>query len=82
MIAVVPRGLRYMAAGAFFFSIMSLMAKTAGGRIPTQEMVLARGAVNADNVVSEVMPLAEVDHAFKLLHGSGHMKILMDCQAV
>ena len=45
MIGVIPRGLRYMAAGAFFFSIMSLLAKTAGGRIPTQEMVLARGAV-------------------------------------
>lgn len=44
MVAI-PRGLRYMATGAFFFSIMSLMAKTAGDRIPTQEMVLARGAV-------------------------------------
>ena len=44
--------------------------------------VLARGAVEVDNVVSDVMPLAEVDHAFKLLHGSGHTKILIDCQAV
>ena len=39
-----PRGLRYMAVGAFFFSIMSLLVKLAGQRLPSQEMVLARSA--------------------------------------
>ncbi|HEX9106659.1 MAG TPA: DMT family transporter [Longimicrobiales bacterium] len=39
-----PRGLRYMALGAFFFSFMSLLVKLGGRRLPTQEMVLARSA--------------------------------------
>ena len=41
----VPRGLRYMAVGAFFFSVMSLLVKLAGRRLPSQELVLARSAV-------------------------------------
>jgi len=41
---ILPRGLRYMAVGAFFFSIMSLLVKVAGQRLPSQEMVLARSA--------------------------------------
>jgi drug/metabolite transporter (DMT)-like permease len=40
-----PLGLRYMAAGAFFFSLMSLLVKLAGQRLPTQEIVLARSLV-------------------------------------
>ena len=40
-----PLGLRYAAAGAFSFSIMSAFAKLLGGRIPTQEIILARGLV-------------------------------------
>jgi len=43
--------------------------------------LLAQGAVDADLVVSDVMPLAEIDEAFKRLRGSGHTKILIDCQA-
>lgn len=43
----VPPGIRYMAAAAFFFSIMSLLVKVAGERIPVQEVVLARAAVGA-----------------------------------
>ncbi len=39
-----PRGLRYMAVGAFCFSVMSLLVKTAGQRLPSQELVLARSA--------------------------------------
>jgi drug/metabolite transporter (DMT)-like permease len=39
------RGLRYMAAGAFFFSIMSLLVKLAGQLIPSQEIVLARSVI-------------------------------------
>lgn len=34
-----------MAAAAFFFSIMSLLVKLAGRRLPVQEVVLARAAV-------------------------------------
>lgn len=40
-----PLGLRYAAAGAFSFSLMSTFAKLAGGRIPTQEIVFFRGLV-------------------------------------
>jgi drug/metabolite transporter (DMT)-like permease len=40
-----PLGMRYMAAGAFFFSIMSLLVKTAGRRLPSQEVVMVRAIV-------------------------------------
>lgn len=43
----VPVGIRYMAGAAFFFSIMSLLVKAAGQRLPPQEMVLARSVVGA-----------------------------------
>ncbi len=36
-----------MAAAAFFFSIMSVLVKVAGQRLPTQQVVLARAAVGA-----------------------------------
>lgn len=39
------RGARYMIASAFFFSLMSLQVKLVGDRIPSQEIVLARGLV-------------------------------------
>jgi drug/metabolite transporter (DMT)-like permease len=38
-------GLRYMAAGAFFFSVMSLLVKVAGRRLPSQEIVLVRAVI-------------------------------------
>ena len=38
-------GIRYMAAGAFFFSLMSLLVKIAGQRLPSQEVVLVRAVV-------------------------------------
>lgn len=41
------RGLRYMAAGAFFFSVMSLLVKFAGRTLPTQEIVFARSLIMA-----------------------------------
>jgi drug/metabolite transporter (DMT)-like permease len=41
----ISRGLRYMATGAFFFSVMSLLVKLAGQRVPSQEIVLARSLV-------------------------------------
>ena len=44
---LIPPGIRYMAGAAFFFSVMSLLVKVAGQRLPTQEVVLARSAVGA-----------------------------------
>jgi len=41
----VSRGLRYMAAGAFFFAVMSMLVKLAGARLPTMEVVFARSVV-------------------------------------
>lgn len=38
-------GIRYMLAGAFWFSVMSVLVKLAGQRIPSQEIVLVRGVV-------------------------------------
>jgi drug/metabolite transporter (DMT)-like permease len=43
----IPPGIRYMAAGAFFFSLMALLVKLVGQRIPNQEIVLARSVVTA-----------------------------------
>lgn len=40
-----PPGIRYMLASAFWFSVMSLLVKLAGQRIPSQEIVLVRGVV-------------------------------------
>lgn len=41
----IPRGLWYMAVGAFFFAFMSALVKLAGVRLPTMEVVLARSVV-------------------------------------
>lgn len=38
-------GLRYMAVGAFWFSVMSLLVKVAGERLPSPQIVLARALV-------------------------------------
>lgn len=38
-------GVRYMALGAFWFSVMSLLVKAAGERVPSQQIVLVRGVV-------------------------------------
>ena len=43
----ISRGLRYMATGALFFSVMSLLVKLVGQRLPTQEIVLARSLIMA-----------------------------------
>lgn len=40
-----PAGLRFMAGGAFFFSIMSLLVKMAGQRLPSQEVVFVRALI-------------------------------------
>lgn len=39
-------GLRYMAVGAFAFSVMGLLVKVAGQRLPSQEVVLGRAIVS------------------------------------
>ncbi|CAN5782149.1 pseudopaline transport inner membrane protein CntI [soil metagenome] len=44
---LLPPGLRYMVAGAFFFSLMSLLVKLAGQNLPSQQIVLARSLVMA-----------------------------------
>jgi drug/metabolite transporter (DMT)-like permease len=38
-------GLRYMAYGAFWFSVMSLLVKQAGQTLPSQQVVLVRGLI-------------------------------------
>lgn len=43
---VVRRGLLLMALGALFFSLMGLMVKLVGDRIPAQEIVLVRALLN------------------------------------
>jgi len=40
-----PLGLRFAAAGALCFSLMSALAKLVGQNLPTQEIILARGLV-------------------------------------
>lgn len=40
-----PIGLRYMVYAAFYFSLMSLLVKVAGQRLPTSELVLARSVI-------------------------------------
>ncbi len=41
----IPTGLRYMVLAAFFFSLMGLLVKLAGQRLPSAELVLARSVV-------------------------------------
>lgn len=38
-------GLRYMMVGAFWFSLMSLLVKVAGQRLPSQQIVLVRAVI-------------------------------------
>jgi drug/metabolite transporter (DMT)-like permease len=42
----VAQGLRYMALGAFWFSVMGLLVKLAGQRVPVMEIVLVRAVVS------------------------------------
>lgn len=49
----VPEGLRDMALAAFFFSLMSLLVKVAGQRLPSSEMVMGRSVVSV--VLSWIM---------------------------
>ena len=38
-------GVRHMALGAFWFSVMAVLVKAAGGGLPSQQIVLVRGVV-------------------------------------
>ena len=40
-----PLGMRYMVAAAFSFSVMSLLVKTAGQRLPAQEVLIVRAVI-------------------------------------
>ncbi len=42
--------------------------------------LLSRGVLDPEVVASDVVPLDEIGDAFKALHGSGHTKILIDCE--
>jgi drug/metabolite transporter (DMT)-like permease len=44
--SVLPQGVRYMVASAFFFSLMSVLVKLAGRGLPVQEIVFARAVVS------------------------------------
>lgn len=44
-VAGVPSGIRYMAIGAFWFSVMSVLVKLAGRTVPSMEIVMYRGLV-------------------------------------
>ncbi|HKE16101.1 MAG TPA: DMT family transporter [Kofleriaceae bacterium] len=41
----IPTGIRHLLAAAFFFSLMSLLVKLAGQRLPSSQLVLARALV-------------------------------------
>jgi len=43
--------------------------------------LLAQGAVDPDTVISDVLPLGEIQQAMGMLRSSGHMKILIDCRS-
>ena len=66
-------GLQYMLAGAFFFSIMSLLVKLAGTRLPTQEIVFARSLVMAVLCAAGLrqrrIPAAGTKHGLLVLRG-------------
>ena len=42
---LLPAGLRYMVLAAFFFSLMSMLVKIVGQRLPSAEMVLVRSLI-------------------------------------
>jgi drug/metabolite transporter (DMT)-like permease len=41
----IPPGIRHMVASAFYFSLMSLLVKAAGERLPASQLVLARAII-------------------------------------
>ncbi|MFQ5823105.1 MAG: DMT family transporter [bacterium] len=45
-VTVIPKGVLYMVTSAFAFSLMSLLVKVAGQRLPSQEIVLGRAIIS------------------------------------
>ncbi|MCX5868340.1 MAG: alcohol dehydrogenase catalytic domain-containing protein [Proteobacteria bacterium] len=43
--------------------------------------LLMKKFVDPRVAISDVLPLQEIGKAFQMLHGPGHMKVLIDCQA-
>jgi drug/metabolite transporter (DMT)-like permease len=43
---ILPSGVRYILASTLFFSLMSVLVKLAGQRLPVQEIVFSRGVVS------------------------------------
>lgn len=60
------RGLRYMALGAFWFSVMSLIVKVAGQRLGAMQLVLVRG------VLTLLLSVALLRRARLRVWGTGH----------
>jgi len=42
--------------------------------------LLARGAIPADELITRVVPIRQINEAFDALEGGGEVKILVDCQ--
>lgn len=69
-----PLGLQHMALGAFWFSIMSLLVRIAGQRIPSMEIVFARGLITLVLSLTVVMragirPVFGVNRQLLLMRG-------------
>jgi drug/metabolite transporter (DMT)-like permease len=64
-------GIRYMVAGAFFFSVMTLLVKAAGARLPNQEIVLIRG------ILTLAFTWAMVRHARVSRRGARPMMLML-----
>jgi threonine dehydrogenase-like Zn-dependent dehydrogenase len=43
--------------------------------------LLMKKFVDPRVAISDVLPLQDIGKAFQMLHGPGHMKVLIDCQA-
>jgi len=65
------RGVLYMAASAFAFSVMSMLVKVASARLPTGELVVARG------VITLVLSYAMVVHAGLYPWGNERRKLAL-----
>jgi drug/metabolite transporter (DMT)-like permease len=65
------RGVLYMAASAFAFSVMSMLVKVASARLPTGELVVARG------VITLVLSYAMVVHAGLYPWGTERKKLAL-----
>ena len=42
--------------------------------------LLAQGAIPADELITRVVPIRQINEAFDALEGGGEVKILVDCQ--